>query len=86
MVNEINPEYSLEGLMLKLKLQSFGHLMGRAEHYQWRQINVCVHMYVRHLQIFGNLKNGGVRSVTSADSERQCWRLMVLHFMQIARF
>ena len=28
---EINPEYSLEGLMLKLKLQSFGHLMGRAD-------------------------------------------------------
>ena len=28
---EINPEYSLEGLMLKLKLQYFGHLMGRAE-------------------------------------------------------
>ena len=26
----INPEYSLEGLMLKLKLQSFGHLMRRA--------------------------------------------------------
>ena len=24
---EISPEYSLEGLMLKLKLQSFGHLM-----------------------------------------------------------
>jgi len=27
---EINPEHSLEGLMLKLKLQSFGHLMRRA--------------------------------------------------------
>ena len=26
---EINPDYSLEGLMLKLKLQSFGHLMRR---------------------------------------------------------
>ena len=26
---EINPEYSLEGLMLKLKLQYFGHLIGR---------------------------------------------------------
>jgi len=26
-LKEINPEYSLEGLMLKLKLQSFGHLM-----------------------------------------------------------
>ena len=28
---EINPEYSLEGLMLKLKLQSFGHLMWKAD-------------------------------------------------------
>ena len=28
-LNEINPEYSLEGLMLKLKLQYFGHLMQR---------------------------------------------------------
>ena len=29
-LKEINPEYSLEGLMLKLMLQYFGHLMGRA--------------------------------------------------------
>ena len=28
-LREINPEYSLEGLMLKLKRQSFGHLMQR---------------------------------------------------------
>ena len=28
-LKEINPEYSLEGLMLKLKLQQFGHLMQR---------------------------------------------------------
>ena len=28
---EINLEYSLEGLLLKLKLQSFGHLMQRAD-------------------------------------------------------
>ena len=28
-VKEINPEYSLEGLMLRLKLQYFGHLMQR---------------------------------------------------------
>ena len=27
----INPEYSLEGLMLKLKLQHFGHLLRRAD-------------------------------------------------------
>ena len=30
-LEEINPEYSLEGLMLKLKLQYFGHLMRRAD-------------------------------------------------------
>ena len=29
-LKKINPEYSLEGLMLKLKLQYFGHLMQRA--------------------------------------------------------
>ena len=31
MLKEINPEYSLEALMLKLKLQYFGHLMRRAD-------------------------------------------------------
>ena len=31
---EISPEYSLEGLMLKLKLQYFGHLMGRADSFE----------------------------------------------------
>ena len=30
-LKEISPEYSLEGLMLKLKLQHFGHLMQRAD-------------------------------------------------------
>ena len=30
-LREINPEYSLEGLMLKQKLQSFSHLMRRAD-------------------------------------------------------
>ena len=43
-IKEISPEYSLEGLMLKLKLQYFGHLMGRADSFEktlmrkdWRQ-------------------------------------------------
>ena len=30
-LKEINPEYSLEGLMLKLKLQYFGHMMQRTD-------------------------------------------------------
>ena len=33
-LKEINPEYSLEGLMLKLKLQYFGHLMWRADSFE----------------------------------------------------
>ena len=31
---EISPEYSLEELMLKLKLQYFGHLMGRSDSFE----------------------------------------------------
>ena len=30
-LKKINPKYSLRGLILKLKLQYFGHLMGRAD-------------------------------------------------------
>ena len=35
-LNEISPEYSLEGLMLKLKRQFFGHLMRRADSFEIR--------------------------------------------------
>ena len=33
-LKEISPEYSFEGLMLKLKLQSFGHLMQRTDSFE----------------------------------------------------
>ena len=33
-LKEISPKYSLEGLMLKLKLQYFGHLMGRIDSFE----------------------------------------------------
>ena len=33
-IKEISPEYSLEGLMLKLKLQYFGHLMQRTDSFE----------------------------------------------------
>ena len=33
-LKEINPEYSLEGLMLKLKFHSFGHLMRRTDSFK----------------------------------------------------
>ena len=34
-LKEISPEYSLEGLGLKLKLQYFGHLMHRTDSFEW---------------------------------------------------
>ena len=37
-LKEISPEYSLEGLMLKLKLQYFGYLMGRTDSLEKTQI------------------------------------------------
>ena len=40
-LKEISPEYSLEGLMLKLKLQYFGHLMRRTDAFElwyWRRL------------------------------------------------
>ena len=33
-LKEIGPEYSLKGLILKLKLQYFGHLMGRTDSFE----------------------------------------------------
>ena len=33
-LKEISPEYALEGLMLKLKLQYFGHLIGRSDSFE----------------------------------------------------
>jgi len=33
-LKEISPEYSLEGLMLKLKFQYFGYLMGRTDSFE----------------------------------------------------
>ena len=37
-LKEINPKYSLEGLMLNLKLQSFGHLMRKANTMEWKKL------------------------------------------------
>ena len=44
-LKEINTEYSLEGLMLKLKLQYFGHLMWRADH--WKRPWFCERLKAR---------------------------------------
>ena len=75
-LREINPEYSLEGLLLKLKLQYFGHLMQRAnsiektlmmrkiESKRWRRWQN--EMVGKHYQL-----NGHESEQTPEDSEGQ---------------
>ena len=56
-LKEISPEYSLEGLMLKLKLQYFGHLMWRADSFEktlsWERLSIFSEMVGWHHQLHG---------------------------------
>ena len=63
-LKEINPEYSREGLMLKLKLQSFGHLMG--------QIN-SLEKTLMLGKFEGRRKRGWQRMSWSASLTRWTW-------------
>ena len=51
-IKDISPEYSLEGLMLKLKLQYFGHLMQRADSFEERiERDTCTPVFIAALFI-----------------------------------
>ena len=65
-LKEINSEYSLEGLMLKLKLQYFGHLMKRADSLE--KIWMLSKTVKLKLQYFGHL-------MQRADSLEKIWKL-----------
>jgi len=65
-LKEINSEYSLEGLMLKLKLQYFGHLMKRADSLE--KIWMLRKTVKLKLQYFGHL-------MQRADSLEKIWKL-----------
>ena len=53
-LEEIGPEYSLEGLMLKLKLQYFGHLMQRTDSFD-------------KTLMLGKIEGGGRRGTTEDE-------------------
>ena len=72
---EISPQYSLEGLMLKLKLQYFGHLMGR---------NDSMEKTLMLGKIEGRRRRGRQRvtrlnGITDSMgmSLRKCWELVI---------
>ena len=65
-LKEINPEYSLEGLMLKLKVQYFGHLMWRAD-------------LLERTLMLGKIEGGKRRGITNSMgmSLSKLWELVI---------
>ena len=61
-LKEISPEYSLEGLMVKLKLQSFGHLMQRTDLFE----NTLMLGKIEGRRRRGMTKDGMVGGITDA--------------------
>ena len=69
-LKEINPEYSLEGLMLKLKLQYFGHLRRTADS-------------LEKILMLGNIQRQKEKRVTEDDRRWDGWMTSLIHWIWI---
>ena len=83
-LKEISPGCSLEGLMLKLKLQHFGHLMRRADSLEKTLMLGKIEgrrrrgrQRMKWLDVFTDLMDMGLGKLRELAMDRKAWRAMV---------